>query len=188
MVWSRKPRTHNIWYTGASWRALRLTSRKNEKVAEKGAYGFEFVRCKTEIGSPPRRSARGAREALGREPNAVMTGLSRSYQPNASAFGDVVEPPETFGLAGSGTAWMAGTSPAMTEGAVWTAGHALIPAPMGSLFAGLGDGGGNFPGCNALKNHETGKESRLAVCDRLHHPQQHMLLPPERQLDQAAGL
>jgi hypothetical protein len=30
----------------------------------------------------------------------------------------VVLPPESFGLAGTGAAWMAGTSPAMTERAV----------------------------------------------------------------------
>src|SRR5271169_4085781 len=38
MVWSRKPLTDKIWYTRAADRALpRLTSRKNDKVAEKGA-------------------------------------------------------------------------------------------------------------------------------------------------------
>jgi hypothetical protein len=30
----------------------------------------------------------------------------------------VVQPPETLGVAGNGAAWMAGTSPAMTERAV----------------------------------------------------------------------
>jgi hypothetical protein len=30
----------------------------------------------------------------------------------------VVKPPESFGLAGSGAAWMAGMSPAMTKRAV----------------------------------------------------------------------
>jgi hypothetical protein len=44
-----------------------------------------------------------------------MTGLVPVIRPNASAFGDVVKPPEKLGLAGSGAAWMAGTSPAMTE-------------------------------------------------------------------------
>jgi hypothetical protein len=51
------------------------------------------------------------------DPHAVMIGLVPGIQPNASAFGDVVKPPESFGLAGTGTgtAWMAWTSPAMTE-------------------------------------------------------------------------
>jgi len=39
MVWARKPRTHKIWYPGGrlTVRGSRLTNRKNDKVAEKGA-------------------------------------------------------------------------------------------------------------------------------------------------------
>jgi len=40
-------------------------------------------------------------------PFPVMTGLVPVIH--------VVKPPERFGLTGSGAAWMAGTSPAMTE-------------------------------------------------------------------------
>ena len=43
-----------------------------------------------------------------------MTGLVPVIQPNASAFGDVSELPEMFGVARNGAARMAGTSPAMT--------------------------------------------------------------------------
>jgi hypothetical protein len=44
------------------------------------------------------------------EPDDVMTGFVPIIH--------VVKPPESFGLAGSGAARMAGTSPAMTEKAV----------------------------------------------------------------------
>ena len=47
-----------------------------------------------------------------------MTGLVPVIRPNASAFGGVVKLLESSGLAGSVPAWMAGTSPAMTELAV----------------------------------------------------------------------
>ena len=35
----------------------------------------------------------------------------------------VVEPPETLGVAGDGAAWMAGTSPAMTENSACVTQH-----------------------------------------------------------------
>jgi hypothetical protein len=47
-----------------------------------------------------------------------MTGLVPVIQPNASAFDDVVKRPEKLRIGRSGAAWMAGTSPAMTDGAV----------------------------------------------------------------------
>jgi hypothetical protein len=50
-----------------------------------------------------------------------MTGLVPVTWPKASAFGDVVKPPERFRSAGNGATWMAGTSPAMTEWAVFRA-------------------------------------------------------------------
>jgi hypothetical protein len=46
----------------------------------------------------------------GNDGNSVMTGLVPVIH--------VVQPPETLGVAGNGAAWMAGTSPAMTERAV----------------------------------------------------------------------
>src|SRR5271170_7465724 len=42
MVWSRKPRSHKIWYTGAPLTVRPDEGRKNEKVAEKGAQRFEI--------------------------------------------------------------------------------------------------------------------------------------------------
>src|SRR5271168_289122 len=56
MVWSRKPRSHKIWYTGAPLTVRPDEGRKNEKVAEKGTQRFEIAPCRTEIGAcgPPR--------------------------------------------------------------------------------------------------------------------------------------
>ena len=72
------------------------------------------------LDGPLGEATRLAKEHMRQDSNirAVMTGLVPVMRPNASAFGDVVKPPERFRSAGNGAAWMAGTSPAMTERAV----------------------------------------------------------------------
>ena len=76
MVWSRRPRTHKIWYASARLTdaRLRLTTPQELtklKVAEKGAQRPEIARCRTEIGAcvPPHRrdpERRGRAAAAGR--------------------------------------------------------------------------------------------------------------------------
>ena len=73
MVWSWKPRSHKIWYTGAPLTVRPDEGRTNEKVAEKGAQRFEIAPCRTEIGAcgPPR----GGHERRRRKRNLDVLGI-----------------------------------------------------------------------------------------------------------------
>jgi hypothetical protein len=61
-----------------------------------------------------------------------MTGLVPVTRPNASAFGDVVKLPDNFRSAGRGAAWMAETSPAVTERAFRPYDETPPPLPVGT--------------------------------------------------------